>query len=1422
MSWWDTSSISNFATQATQALKSAQKKIDKVLDIEAEEKSGKSRRKKAPLSEQGTESAAGKEGSKEEKGGSHDFWSGWMGKSEEDKPASSPSQGSSWHLPWASPSQEFEATPAESPSAHLSSSEWSNTTSRRLSLRNSRRRESAKENVPSQPAAQEESQPQTDTGVERLEETSSSQVKAEEISTFAAEESADSISETTLVSNTQTRQSAQESIETSSEEQFIEDNQSKAFPQGNVFPQETCEDKLIDAPDQSDQTEKENILPKAHMEFSVAEAGLKQDGSPSASVSGISEIHNLDIQADLEDQHLKLFGSAWQDDESDLVLDEDIDDDNVEAGKCVQSEQAKESIDKPEVEGGENSANTVVEHSSEFVEALRDPPAENCPQGLDKVEQADDVKHDDTKAASMEDVASCDDIPQTFHPSVEHHVVVEEAVKESHISCTVPVELVDAENIADPNAVAKPDTGQDSRFMSSNNSLIGDSEEKITDDSEGAKTLSQSGDDLALSEEYSNMGSACGNSQVISLDGSATGSVCGNSQVISLDSSATGSDDCLQSSSEFDLGAVSSSSIIDPDPEPVRELADSTGSSDTSRLDSSADTVVVERTCQGSETEGDGDVGYSLFGNFEGARSLSHEEREKCETNEDLSSPDAAYVKTLIQEAMDDMSNKTEDSSSDNHSNSEIKSEGSKIDSEMEKSVHSGHESSDEIETTTSSDIEILSAPHSNGESGTACGAASFHSTFDFTPLQQRGHHRAASDSHSSSSSHSKAGDGERLSPERAEGTVWREDDCPHHELAAVKEEGRSNPYHPEKLLKLAQAVVQQELRGGQKLAEMAEVLQARETKLIQLSKENHSLAEDTSILRRQLQKAEEARDAEAADLDALTQEFTLRIGEAEKKMQTVLKEKERLRQQLTAAEKELERRSADADVEAMLEEKRQQVEELLQEGEKLSKQQLQSSNIIKKLRAKEKENEATITSQKKKLEDQSAELDHLKLVLNSKEEMEKKQTEAIGQLNNAVQKQEKELVKLRSDLEDAQEKSRGLQVALDNSYKEIAELHKSNATQDSKAQEAALSAETHVREELRAAMEREQIRFKQEREAFIMQADDLRLDMARLEKEHSRREELLRQEIAHLQTRLQEDEARSQDLTQSVSSATRPLLRQIENLQATYGAQANAWERVEKNLTDRLAEAQTSLAVAQEKERMSSQQYMELSAKVAALEASNTSLRQEKAKQAAKIEKDRSRLEELQDTRDSIVAQLESSKKSLCEELAQLKLEKMHVESQLSVERTRVETEKKKSLALEDQLRIAERPRSRGTPSPSPSMSVSRQESIVGSVHEGYAGNMMNWSFHQDESDSGSTVGVSRASVYDSLRQSGAAIAVENMSSQLKLREGEITQLQSEISRLERTRESMARELVNLSNQNEELQEIKEGHEQLQQEHKV
>ena len=48
-----------------------------------------------------------------------------------------------------------------------------------------------------------------------------------------------------------------------------------------------------------------------------------------------------------------------------------------------------------------------------------------------------------------------------------------------------------------------------------------------------------------------------------------------------------------------------------------------------------------------------------------------------------------------------------------------------------------------------------------------------------------------------------------------------------------------------------------------------------------------------------------------------------------------------------------------------LLEEKDETIKELMAEGEKLSKQQLQNSNIIKKLRVKEKENESLLKSQK-------------------------------------------------------------------------------------------------------------------------------------------------------------------------------------------------------------------------------------------------------------------------------------------------------------------------------------------------------------------------------------------------------------------------------------------------------------------------
>jgi hypothetical protein len=89
-----------------------------------------------------------------------------------------------------------------------------------------------------------------------------------------------------------------------------------------------------------------------------------------------------------------------------------------------------------------------------------------------------------------------------------------------------------------------------------------------------------------------------------------------------------------------------------------------------------------------------------------------------------------------------------------------------------------------------------------------------------------------------------------------------------------------------------------------------------------------------------------------------------------------------------------------------VLREKEEQIQQLLEEGEKLSKTQLQHTNIIKKLRNKEKENENQITSLKyvslvvfsliikpfliARIDKLTSELDESKKTSQEKEETEK------------------------------------------------------------------------------------------------------------------------------------------------------------------------------------------------------------------------------------------------------------------------------------------------------------------------------------------------------------------------------------------------------------------------------------------------
>lgn len=587
---------------------------------------------------------------------------------------------------------------------------------------------------------------------------------------------------------------------------------------------------------------------------------------------------------------------------------------------------------------------------------------------------------------------------------------------------------------------------------------------------------------------------------------------------------------------------------------------------------------------------------------------------------------------------------------------------------------------------------------------------------------------------------------------------------------------------------------------------ELTSRLEKRETQLLSVSKEKALLEETLDNLRDELVRVKE----ESSSVSLLKDEFTHRIAEAERRAQLACKERDASKKDFKAMKEELSTRLKSSETAEIMREKDEQIKGLLEEGEKLSKQQLHNSNIIKKLRSKEKEHENTINKQTKKIRELEEELQLLKQTLDGKEEVEKQHRENIRKLNSVVERQEKDVGRLQTELDEIQEKNRSLQAALDSSYRELAELHKANATKASEAQEVALSCEIKAKEEMCSALEKAKEDSQKQQEALAIQVADLRLALQRGEQQAARKEDYLRQEIAELQQRLQEGESRNQELSQSVTSATRPLLRQIENLQATLAAQTASWEKLEKNLSDRLTESQTWLASAIEKERAATEELLSVKTQISAMESQNSLLRQEKSRFQAQLEVEKSRLSNMEEEHSRNQVELETLKMEYKKIAEEAKREKALLNSQLEMEKMRVEQEKKKVLLAQEAAKEKER-KSYGFPTPetgSTTPTLSRSSSISGADLTGLQTSLLSQDDSHDPLYGPMAVSVSSSNLYEAVRMGAGSSVIENLQSQLKLKEGEIAQLQIEIGNLEKTRSILAEEVIKLNNLNDDLEE--------------
>ncbi|GLV42283.1 uncharacterized protein CBL_03020 [Carabus blaptoides fortunei] len=677
---------------------------------------------------------------------------------------------------------------------------------------------------------------------------------------------------------------------------------------------------------------------------------------------------------------------------------------------------------------------------------------------------------------------------------------------------------------------------------------------------------------------------------------------------------------------------------------------------------------------------------------------------------------------------------------------SESRSDLVKIGSEQT----SGHTSGDELETTTSSDIEIISSP--NGDSSSV-QSGSRQSPAKMQKFRCSGEQSSAIEMLFGKSSKSKAkGHNRELS-----------------EASSHSDDSHSSEI--DRLLK--------------RVSEMTEILEARETKLIDTTRRNAELQELNTDLKHQLESIL-SNQVDSADLNLVTEEYTQRLSALERKFQQAIREKDILRKQLDQAKQDAAGRMSKGELESLLGDKDETIKELRHEGEKLSKQQLQHSNIIKRLRAKEKENESTIKHLKERVEELTSETDRLKRSLTAKEEVERSQIDAVHQLTAKNKKLDIESSQLKSQLDDVNQKLDTFKKSLDAAKKELSDKHRA-------------SSELQARQHALESLENEKRTTQLQNEEIINQLEDLRHKLRNGEQEHLKKEQALRKENVNLLRRIEDAEARNEELAQSVSQATRPLIRQLETLQATHSMKVGSWETQEQTLVQKLKEAQEKLSVVTDRERTSREECLTLRSSVSALEAkiNSTSNQLELLQTQVEQQKTENMLlqQDLTREKNALSEQLKTSEV----EIRDLKHEINAVKEQSRLDISSLKAEELKRSFVQETDQMESNmfqdacPDTRTT---SPTLSLRRL-----SFSDSLGSSAWQPDDHMETSSTSRYMNV---------------FEIEGLQSTLKQKEGEVHQLQWELSRRENERTYLTTEISTLMVKMESLEARVQEHDTL------
>lgn len=672
--------------------------------------------------------------------------------------------------------------------------------------------------------------------------------------------------------------------------------------------------------------------------------------------------------------------------------------------------------------------------------------------------------------------------------------------------------------------------------------------------------------------------------------------------------------------------------------------------------------------------------------------------------------------------------------------------------------ISSGHTSGDDMDTnTTSSSIEIISSPYGDNSSYGAATSTS----------------RASPSKHPYRPSPARRGDNELLAGGRGVQTHRR-----------APSETSSEDTEAERLQK--------------KISEMSEVLEARELKLLTLSKQHSDLNETTSKLK-----------FENDNMARMNEEFTQRLATLEKQYQQVMTEKENLRRQVEATKLAATRQGLDEDKDEI-------IAQLRSEGAALSRQQMLLTTSVRKLRAAEKEANKTRDSLRAELDSRTADLERLQKLVQAKEEVERSQIEAVNQLTKTNARLERDVTSLQQQLDT-------LTSTLIESQKELQIRSAALSDLEHRLETNTSSVEEKLRQELEVDINVEVER----REQVERSMEHLRQSMMASEQEYTQRIEKLRQENLAALHRLEEAKLLNEQLTESMISATTPLTQQIETLTSAHAQAAEAWEEEERRLNEKINELNSRLSSLKHIERNVKESSMAMTSKISALESKLESEHRDVLRLREQLQTVNEDIEKLNKEKESALQAKDAQIKSLSHELAECRRCCIGLEQRLSVERAALESEQRRLVSLQDQMQGYQQvsPVAQGTYSSAQTVTDGRENAATPPAYQSHSQGSSPMSLGRpvsvtdsvfppsEDGDQSHAHSSLNKHVYDSLRLGGTTSLIESLQSQIKLKDTEVQHLTWELSRRDLERTSLTSQLTSLASRVEELESVSRDH---------